>query len=422
LKYFPAQDVDKIDSFTHTTDTRFTLMKSEESKPTAGGGHRDIESEIHALLANEQLYRTFFNHLPGMAYLGRPDRQRTMELVSEGQRALLGLFTDGKPFLFAPHIHPDDRDQVLETIAAAVVGHHAYAMEYRVHHTRGAWHTVWEQGHAIRHGNHTVVQGYIMDVHQRLHLEQARRDADHQRLQIQKFNALNKLAGGIAHEINNVIAGMLGSAELMGMDLPADHPCRDSLKQIAECGNRARDFIYKLRSLGQRPRLECRRIRLQPVIEECLQILRNIIPEKVEIHPRLSPDCPRVLADHMQLQQAILDVCLHAWQGMTDRRGQLHLELDVCHLDYANMDSTSLLQPGQHVRLAIRDNGPGMDKTARDRIFDPFHTRRGTGKKMGLEMFLVRETIQAHQGDVFVESEPGKGTACFIYLPPARPE
>jgi nitrogen-specific signal transduction histidine kinase len=389
-------------------------MKSHEIKPAACESRPDTGSGHPVQPMHEDLYRTAFNRLPGMAYLGRPDRQRTMDLVSEGQHALLGLLTEGKPFLFAPHIHPDDREHVLETIAAAAAGNHSFAMEYRVRHVRGAWHTVWEQGHAVRQGPATVLHGHITDVNQRLHLEQSRRNASHQRLQIQKFNALNKLAGGIAHEINNIIAGMLGSAELLGMDLPESHPCRDTLKQLVDCGNRSRDFIYKLRSLGQRPRLECRPIRLQSVLEECLQILCNLIPEKVEIHAKIDPECPRVFADHMQLQQAILDICLHARQAMTDRRGQLQIELDTCH--------ASLLHPGLHARLAIRDNGPGLDKAARDRIFDPFHTRRSTGKKVGLEMFLVRETIQAHQGDIFVESEPGKGTACFIYLPPLSSE
>ena len=94
-----------------------------------------------------------------------------------------------------------------------MAGHHPFTIEYRLRHAKGGWRTVWEQGQPTGHGG---VQGYIMDVTQRLQLEQARLDTEHQLLQTQKFHALNQLAGGVAHEFNNLIAGILGSAELGG--------------------------------------------------------------------------------------------------------------------------------------------------------------------------------------------------------------
>ena len=113
--------------------------------------------------------------------------------------------------------------------------------------------------------------------------EQARLAAELRALQDQKFHALNQLASGTAHEFNNIIAGILGSAELLAMDLPENHPARDTLKQVFEASNHARDFVHKLRVFGQRPAPEFKLIGLPPVIEECLQILRSIIPAKVEV-------------------------------------------------------------------------------------------------------------------------------------------
>ena len=253
-----------------------------------------------------------------------------------------------------------------------------------------------------------------------LHREQACLTAELRALQDQKFHALNQLAGGTAHEFNNIIAGILGSAELLAMDLPENHPARETLKQIFEASNHARDFVHKLRAFGQRPAPEFKLIGLQPVIEECLQILRTIIPPKVELHAHINPDCPKVNADAAQIHQAILDLCLHSWHGLADRRGCIRISLENCPVVRPPAGAPCLLQPGPHVCLTLQDDSPGLEKSARDHIFHPFHNRRSGGKKVGLELFLVRETIQGHQGEIFLESEPGHGLKFQIYLPVAE--
>jgi PAS domain S-box-containing protein len=395
-----------------------SLMKSD-AHPNATDAGRELEAEIRSLLASEQLHRTLFDSLPGMAYLGHTDRARTIEFASAGRQALLGLKPDQQRFQLAPLIHPDERDTVLEVVKSAVAAHQPFAIEYRLRHAHGDWRTVWEQGRPVRHGHQTVVQGHIVDVSHRLQTEQARLDTEQQLLQTQKFNALNQLAGGVAHEFNNLIAGILGSAELVAMDLPEGHPGHDTLKQIFDASNQAREFVHRLRALGQRPPLERKPIRLQPVIEECLQILHTIIPAKAELQTHIDPDCPRVNADHAQLQQAILDICLHAWQGLTERRGRIRITLENCPLAHPPAGAPNLLRAGPHVCLTVHDNSAGLEKSAREHLFHPFRTRRSSGKKTGLELFLVRETIQAHQGEIFVESEPGQGLTFKIYLPVA---
>ena len=205
----------------------------------------------------------------------------------------------------------------------------------------------------------------------------------------------------------------------MALDLPENNPAHDTLRQIFEASNQAREFVHKLRAVGQRHPPHRKHIRLQPVIEEVVQILRSIIPAKVELQTHIQPDCPPVHADHAQIQQAILDLCLQAWQGLTERRGRIKITLETCEHVHPPADSPNLLRPGPHVRLTVHDNSAGLEKSAREHLFHPFRTRRTSGKKLGLELFLVRETIQAHQGEIFVESEPGKGLTFHIYLPVA---
>jgi len=236
----------------------------------------------------------------------------------------------------------------------------------------------------------------------------------HNLLLEQKFTAINKLAGGIAHEFNNIIAGILGSAELIAMDIPANHPAHESLKQIFEASNRARDFLHKIRTLAHRPVVERQPVRLQGVIEECLQILRTIIPARVELLSEINGDCPQVLGDAAQLQQALLDLCLYCWHGLHDRAGHIKVTLD--NGTPARKISTAL-HAGPHVRLTVADNSHGLDRHAREKVFDPFHTRKASVKKIGLELFLVREIVHAHLGEITVESEPGHGLAFHLYLP-----
>jgi signal transduction histidine kinase len=236
----------------------------------------------------------------------------------------------------------------------------------------------------------------------------------------QKFFALNQLSGSIAHEFNNIIAGILGSAELVAMDIPDGHPAHESLKQIFEASNRARDFLHKVRAFSQRPPVEPRPVALPPIIEESLEILREVISDKVELRFRNHPGCPAVNADAAQIQQVILDLCLHCWQGLHERRGLITLTLSHGPLP-AKLAPT--LPPGDHLHLTIQDDSPGLEPHALIKIFDPFHTRRST-KKIGLELFLARETIHAHQGELLAQSQPGQGLAFHLFLPvlpPANP-
>ncbi len=258
--------------------------------------------------------------------------------------------------------------------------------------------------------------GRLLDPSQRRQRDRARLAAELRLLQMQKFHALNELAGGVAHEFNNLVAGILGSAELVNMDLPEGHPAHESLKQIFEASNQARDLLHKLRDLGQRLPPDFKPIRLQPVIEECLQILRTIISAKVELEADIAADCASVEADAAQIHQAILDLCLFSWQSLADRRGHIKLSLENCPAVRVPPGAASLL-PGPCVRLTVQDNGPGLEKNAREHMFHPFRNRRAGGTKVGLELFLVREIIQGHSGEIFLESERGSGLTFRIYLP-----
>lgn len=228
-----------------------------------------------------------------------------------------------------------------------------------------------------------------------------------------KFTALNQLAAGAAHEFNNLLAGILGSAEVIALELPAIHPARESLTHIFEATHRAREFVIKLRELAQRQPADLQPARLQTVIEETLPILHTVFAHKVQLHTRLTAAAPPVLADTAHIQQALIELCLQCWHGLPERTGEITISLETNSVG----KNLGALEPGEYVRLTVHDNSPGLDKNSLEKIFDPFYLRRSNGKKIGLELFLVRETMHAHHGEIIAESTPGNGLAFHLYFP-----
>ncbi len=231
----------------------------------------------------------------------------------------------------------------------------------------------------------------------------------------QQFFALNQLSAGIVHEFNNITAGVLGSAELIAMDISEGHPAHETLQNIFAAGSRARDCLNQIQTFSQRPPVQLTAIPLPPVIEEILQTLRGGILGKVQVETRINPDCPQVNADPAQLRQALLDLCVHCWQGSHERHGHAQLTLEVG----APPKELSATLPEKIVHLAIHDHSHVLNHSALDKLFAPFHTCRVTGRKIGLELFLARETIHAHHGEIVTESEPGQGLTFHLYLPAA---
>lgn len=233
------------------------------------------------------------------------------------------------------------------------------------------------------------------------------------RLHEQRFSALNQLAAGTAHEFNNIIAGIFGSAELLALDVPQDHPAREALNNIFEASRIARDYVTKLRELAQRHPADFKKIYLQNIVEDSLTSLRTIVAGKVTIDAQMEKNCPPVYADAALIQQMLIELCVQCWHGLPDRSGEIRLTLEVIALH----EPLGNLVPGNHVRLTVRDNGPGLDAASLQKVFAPFVVRRSGGKKIGLELFAVREMVHLHRGEIIAASEPGSGLSFQMYLP-----
>jgi PAS domain S-box-containing protein len=309
-------------------------------------------------------------------------------------------------------IHPEDWLRFSALIRRALAHPDSpVSIECRLRHQDGAWHLFASVGRSIPHGtNGKRVVFNSRDI-------TVGRNLEGQLLQAQKMEAIGTLAGGIAHDFNNVLAGILGSAELVREDLGPSHPSQEYVQSIMTAAHRATELVQQILSFSRRRESEKRVLPLQPVVGECIKLLRSTIPAMVKITHHVESHCPPVLADPTQIHQVIMNICTNAWHALPETGGHIDISLRAVEVNAVLVAQHPQLHPGLHVRLAIADNGHGMDAATRERIFEPFFTTKPASKGSGLGLSVVHGIIKSHRGAILVESEPGKGTAFQIYLP-----
>ena len=236
--------------------------------------------------------------------------------------------------------------------------------------------------------------------------------------QAMKMEAIGTLAGGIAHDFNNILSAVLGYAEMVDIQLEEDHPAREDVAQIITAGHRATDLIRQILTFSRQEEEELRPVKLQFIIKEALKLLRSSLPSSIELHQDIDSSCGSVLADPTSVHQVLINLCTNAKQAMTGGSGSLSVRL-------AEVDGGSLSLPAipetmrgrRWVMLSVHDTGRGMDAQVRERIFDPFFTTKKQGQGTGLGLSVVHGIVKSHDGEILVESEPGRGTTFYVFFP-----
>ena len=201
------------------------------------------------------------------------------------------------------------------------------------------------------------------------------------------------------------------------IDIPEWNPAKEYLKEIQTASLRARDVVRHILSFSRKAITDRKPIKICPIIEDSLKMLRASIPTDIEIRQNISCESDMVLADPTQMSQALMNLCTNAAHAMRDEGGILEVSLQNVEFGKQNVELD--LGPGRYVKLAISDTGPGIDPKNIDRIFDPYFTTKGLGEGTGLGLSVVQGIVKTHHGAVTVKSEPGKGTV-FEALFPVR--
>jgi signal transduction histidine kinase/ActR/RegA family two-component response regulator len=236
-----------------------------------------------------------------------------------------------------------------------------------------------------------------------------------QLLQAEKMQAIGRLAGGVAHDFNNVLTIIMGYAQQM-IDFPNPDAVQNSAGQIITASNRAASLTRQLLAFGRKQLLQPSTINLNAVIEDVDKMLRRLISENVQIVTRPDATLGSVKADVGQIEQVLLNLVINARDAMPGG-GTITIETVNAELDEAYAMQHAGVHPGNYVMLAVSDTGIGMDENTKSHIFEPFFTTKEMGKGSGLGLATVYGVVQQSGGHVWVYSEPGRGSTFKVYLP-----
>lgn len=240
-------------------------------------------------------------------------------------------------------------------------------------------------------------------------------------LNSQRIESVGRLAGGIAHHINNALTAILGYAGLAQMDAPAGSDLSISLENIRTAAQRASEFTHQLLMFARRTPRQVQRLNLNTLLAEIQTNRAHLLSENISLQIKSSADLHEVYADPEQLQHALLHLLANARDAMPEG-GSLILSTANRQMEPEDALRIGGAQPGTHVVLTVSDTGAGMSEEVKARLFEPFYTTKPQGQGNGLGLAAVLSIMQESGGAITVESEPGKGTTFRLYFPAAETE
>ncbi len=250
---------------------------------------------------------------------------------------------------------------------------------------------------------------YAMEITEQRSLEQ-------QLLQSQKMDAIGRLAGGVAHDFNNILTAILGYTDFLQSRLGQENPLCREVGEIRKAGQRAASLTQQLLAFSRRQIFQVQVLDLNGIVTGMQKMLQRLINESISFEFHLDPSLGRMRADASQVEQILLNLVINASDAMP-QGGRLLIETSNVELDESYSRMHISVKPGPHVQLVVSDTGTGMGEETRQHLFEPFFTTKERGKGTGLGLSMVFGIVKQSGGNIWVYSEPGKGTAFKIYFP-----
>jgi two-component system cell cycle sensor histidine kinase/response regulator CckA len=265
-------------------------------------------------------------------------------------------------------------------------------------------------------GRVTGFRGIDRDITRRKIIERERRELEAQYRQSQKLEALGTLAGGIAHDLNNVLTPIMGGAQLSLLKLDPGHPIYDNLKTIETGVQKAAELIHQILAFSRKQVMATRPLNLTRLIMDFSVMLRRLIREDIHLTFSLNDELWTIEADKNQMEQVLINLVVNAMDAVAEG-GQIGIQTtNQVILKPTPLSTGSRLLPGGYTVLSVSDNGMGMDAATMGRIFDPFFTTKENGRGTGLGLSTVYGIVKQHGGEIQVQSSPGRGTHFDIYF------
>ncbi len=267
-----------------------------------------------------------------------------------------------------------------------------------------------------REGKPLRQEGFVEDVSQLRESQEVRRALKRRLRQAQKLEALGTMAGGVAHDFNNMLAVIMGHTELAAADLGPRHPSQKNLQKVLASSQQAKELVSQVLSFSRAVEAQPRVIDLNAMLQEALRLLTPELPGSVTLECSAEEGLT-AMADGARLHKIIVNLWDNAVQAMVGREGRLCLGLERMELDPRQALAQGGLVPGPYARLWVSDNGVGMAPEKIEHVFEPFFTTREVGEGHGMGLAEVYGIVESHHGAVSLESEPGRGTTVTVLLP-----
>ncbi len=368
-----------------------------------------------ALRESEERYRDLFDNASDLVCMAAPDG--SLLYVNQAWKTGTGYGEEeiGRMQLL-DLAHPDCRTRYAEVLERVLQGDRLDHVELVFLPKNGTPMTV--EGNlscTFKDGQPSVIRGIFRDVTERKRVEEHLRRAE-------RMQAAGKLAGGVAHEVNNMMTGVIGFSEFLLRSLEEGDDRRADVEEIIKAGTRAADVTRQLLAFTRQQFLQPQVLDVNTVVSDMEKLLRRSLGEGHVLMLRLSSEAGKLRADRGQLEQVLINLVINARDAMTSH-GRVTIETTASVWDevYAQRHGGVELPLGRYVMLAVSDTGCGMEPEIQARIFEPFFTTKPIGQGTGLGLSTVYGIVKQSGGYVWVYSEPGEGSVFKIYLPAAAP-
>ncbi|MDX2127683.1 MAG: PAS domain S-box protein [Chloroherpetonaceae bacterium] len=324
-------------------------------------------------------------------------------------------------------MHIDLKDELKKMIDAAISKAIPYEFETRIHTGKQIkWIYSVAKVKTDSNGRVTELYGYVMDITKRKIAELEKEKMYFQLVQSQKMESLGVLASGVAHEFNNILAGILGYATLLKKGFEPESKELKRVEHIIANSNRAASIVRQMLGFARQGKYESSKFNMKESIDEVLQILEPTLDRRIKIETRVEENLPLAFGDKAQIEQVILNLAVNAIDAIQERltqenfQGQLIFELALKSLPAKFTEKYGLRPVGKFLQLSLKDNGNGIPEEISEKIFEPFYTTKKPGKGTGLGLAMSYGIMKNHSGFIFHESVVGSGTTFYLYIPLAE--
>jgi PAS domain S-box-containing protein len=367
-----------------------------------------------ALKASEKKYQSLFQNAQVALFRNRLSDGKVLE-INERYAKMAGYSTIEEcmaEFNAAnAWVDPNGRKELL-----MILQENGFVSDYETEIIRKDGTNIWISFSATIFPEQGFLEGSIVEITERKRSEIEQEKLQAQLIQAQKMESVGRLAGGVAHDFNNMLSIILGNAEIIMEDIDPSNPLVTNLEEIYKAAERSTNLTRQLLAFARKQTIDPKVLNLNHILDDMLKMLKRLIGEDIDLTWQPAQNLCFVKIDPSQIDQILANLCINARDAIKSV-GKITIETDNSSFDEAYCKEHIGFNPGDYVMMAVSDNGSGMDKKTLDNLFEPFFTTKNIGQGTGLGLATVYGIVKQNDGFINVYSEPGEGTTFKIYLP-----